>query len=123
MRVLVVISPIILAATPVLAQSSGSDAAAAGGAALAGLVGVFGLFWFFVALVYSVVFFFLPFMVWKCLRRLTSIRDDIRGFRQEITALAARMSAAPPLPATPGQYHVNDVSNLQRLVKENEKNV
>jgi hypothetical protein len=120
MKFLVAILAVILTATPVLAQSSGSDAAATG---ITGLIGMFGVFGFLLALVYSILLFLLPFMVWGCLRRLTSIRDEIRGFRKEITALATRTSVAPPLPATAGQYQVNDVSNLQRLVKENEKGV
>src|ERR1700739_3039825 len=130
MALLVAIPPIILAATSFLAQSSGSDAAVAG---MAGLMGMLGVFGFVVALIYSIVLFFLPFVVWKCLRRLTSIRDDIRGFRQEIKELATRTSAVPltatagasvsPPPATAEQYQMNDISKLQRLVKENEKGI
>ena len=118
MKFLVAIFAVILTATPVLAQSSGSDAATG----LAGLLGMFGLFGFLVALVYSIVLFCLPFIVWKCLRRLTDIRDDIRGLRKEL-ASAPRMSVAQPLPSTGAQYQMNDVSNLQRLVKENEEKI
>ncbi|HXM04229.1 MAG TPA: hypothetical protein VN939_16585 [Chthoniobacterales bacterium] len=83
MKFLTAVLAVILAATPVLAQSGGGDAAATG---LAGLISMFGLFGFLVALVYSVLLFLLPFIVWKCLRRLTSIRDEIRGFREELAA-------------------------------------
>src|SRR5690242_9549024 len=86
--------------TPVFAQSSGSDAAATGGAALAGLIGMFGIFGFILAVVYSILLFFLPFMVWGCLTKLTSIRDDIRGFRKDLAELTKRMNGAPPLPST-----------------------
>jgi hypothetical protein len=80
---------------------------------------MFGLFGFLVALIYSILLFLLPFIVWGCLRRLTSIRDDVRGLRKEL-ALATRTTVAPP----PGdQYQVRDVSNLQRLVKENEQKI
>ena len=118
MRILLIVVAVSMS-TPVFAQSSGGDAAATG---LAGLMGMLGQFGFVVAFFYSVVLFLLPFMVWKCLRRLTSIRDDVRGFRQEITALAKRISVTPPLPST-GQHQVSDTTNLRRLVEENEKRI
>jgi hypothetical protein len=117
MRILLIVVAASMS-TPVFAQSSGGDAAT-GGAALAGLSGMFGLFGFVIALVYSILLFFLPFMVWGCLTKLTSIRDDIRGLRKEITALATRMTVSPPLPSTE-QHQVNDITSLRRLVKENE---
>jgi hypothetical protein len=119
MKFLVAILAVILTVTPVVAQSSGSDAAATG---IAGLIGMFGIFGFLLALVYSTLLLFLPFMVWGCLRRLTSIRDEIRGFRKEL-ASATRMSVAPTPPSTGEQHQVRDVSNLRRLVKENEKSI
>ena len=101
MRFLVV-TLVILTATPALAQGSSGDATTG----IAGLIGMFGLFGFLLALVYSIVLFFLPFMVWKCLRRLTDIRDDTRALRRDIVALAqkpvlASASVAPALPPTP----------------------
>ena len=86
-----------------IAQSS-SDAAATG---VAGLVGMLGLAGFLVALVYSILLFFLPFMVWGCLRRLTSIRDDIRALRSDIKTV----NVTPPLSLSP---------SLTGLVKNNE---
>jgi hypothetical protein len=52
MKFLVAILAVILTATLVLAQSSGSDAAATG---ITGLIGMFGVFGFFLALVYSIL--------------------------------------------------------------------
>jgi len=117
MRVLLIVAAISLS-TPVFAQTSSSEAAATG---LVGLMGMLGLFGFVVAFFYSVVLFFLPFMVWKCLRRLTSIRDDVRRFRQEITTLAKQVGVTSPLPSTTGQHQVHDTTNLRCLVEENQK--
>jgi len=104
-------------ATPVFGQGSGSGAAATG---IAGLIGMFGLFGFLLALVYSVLLFLLPFMVWDCLKRLTSIRDDVRAIRLELTGLAKKAAGL----SSPGEkYQVQDVATLQRLVKENEKSI
>lgn len=105
MKYLMAVLAVILAATPVLAQSS-SDAAATG---LAGLISMFGLFGFLVALIYGIALFCLPFIVWKCLRRLTDIRDDIRGLRKELTA-----GKAPEM----GNERLR---NLTALVEKNEK--
>jgi hypothetical protein len=105
MKFPVVLFAVILTATPALAQSSGSDAATG----LAGLIGMFGLFGFLLALVYSVLLFLLPFMVWGCLKRLTDIRDDIRGLRKELAA-----GKAPEI----GNERLR---NLAALVEENEK--
>jgi hypothetical protein len=101
----VLLLAVILTATPVLAQSSGSDAATG----LAGLIGMFGFFGFLVALIYSIALFCLPFIVWKCLRRLTDIRDDIRGLRKELAA-----GKAPEI----GNERLR---NLAALVEKNEK--
>jgi hypothetical protein len=105
MKFLVVLFAVILTATPALAQGGGSDAASG----LAGLIGMFGFFGFLVALIYSIVLFCLPFIVWGCLRRLTSIRDDIRGLRKELAA-----GKAPEI----GNERLR---NLAALVEKNEK--
>ena len=98
--------------TPVFAQSS-SDAASAAGAGLAGLIGMFGVFGFLLALFYSILLFCLPFMVWGCLKRLTDIRDEIRGFRKD---LASRLTSV----ASPSTGEKRDLGHLQHLMKENE---
>lgn len=81
-----------LAATPVFAQSSTSDAAFG----LAGIFGMLGLFGVILGMIYSVLLFFLPFMVLGCLNKLTSIRDDIRGLRKDLAAMRGDAPAAEP---------------------------
>jgi hypothetical protein len=105
MKFRVVLFAVFLTATPVLAQSSSGDAATG----FAGLIGMFGFFGFLVALIYSIALFCLPFIVWKCLTRLTDIRDDIRGLRKELAA-----GKAPEI----GNERLR---NLTALVEKNEK--
>ena len=105
MKFPVLLFAVIVTATPVLAQSSGGDAASG----LAGLIGMFGLFGFLLTLVYSVLLFLLPFMVWGCLKRLRDIRDDIRGLRKEL--------ATGKVPETGHER----LRNLAALVEKNEK--
>ena len=104
-----IVLAVVLRATPVLAQSSGSDTATG----LAGLMGMFGVFGFLLALFYSILLFCLPFMVWGCLKRLTDIRDETRGFRRD---LASRLMSV----ASPSTGEKRDLGHLQRLMKENE---
>jgi hypothetical protein len=111
-----IVLAVILTATPVLAQSTGSDAASG----LAGLMGI----GFIVALVYSIALFCLPFIVWKCLRRLTDIRDDIRGLRKELAEVSTRVSSVPSSTGTTGkapEIGNQRLRNLAALVEKNEK--
>ena len=51
---------------------------------------------------YSVLVFCLAFMVWGCLRRLTSISDEMRDLRKDLVRLSKPtrpgFTAPPPLP-------------------------
>jgi hypothetical protein len=97
MTVLVAIPPIVVSTVPFLAQSSDG---------VAGLLGMFGIFGFLVVLFYGVLLFFLPFIVWGCLVKLTNIRDDIRGFRKDLRELTKRTNSATPLPSMNERHQV-----------------
>ena len=81
----IVLFAVILKATPALAAGS-SDVAAGG----LGLLSLFGV-------VNAIVLFFLPFMVWGCLVKLTDIRNDIRGLRKDFAAYRASTQNRPEL--------------------------
>jgi hypothetical protein len=90
-----------------------SSTAAAGGilAFLTLGAAIFGI-------IYSILLFFVPFMLWGCLRRLTDIRDILAGQPSRAGNLGIVKSHSEKSSTVPER---TDVRELKRVMRDFEK--